>query len=141
MRSSALAFLVAACGTPRTVANPSPIVAAPPPQPAHLASVTPPATPARARCDQPDLSKLTTSANVVGAVCDSRTREWLYGVTVIVTHDADPGIVAITDETGLFAFTLPQGAYKLTFYYGDRTQSRDLIVASNESFVVESFEQ
>jgi hypothetical protein len=142
MRSSALALLVA-CGTPPPVAKPAPVVVAPSPPrpPEHLASVTPPVRRAAARCDQPDLSKLMTSANVVGAVCDAKTREWLQGVTVIIEVASGRTETAITDENGLFAIPLPQGTYRITFYYADLTQSRELIVGSTESFIVEALEQ
>ena len=64
--------------------------------------------------------------NLYGAACDPQLRQWLEGVTVVVTG---PNLVGervfLSDEHGVFEIQIPPGDYTVTYYYADCTWVRN----------------
>ncbi|MEJ7598549.1 MAG: carboxypeptidase regulatory-like domain-containing protein [Kofleriaceae bacterium] len=75
----------------------------------------------------------TTGMSLQGQIKDKKSGENLIGLTVVATSPALQGEqVAITDEQGKYALTVPPGTYTLTFYYDNSTYSRSGIVVRKD---------
>ena len=127
--------MLLACSGPAAVHAPPPRLDPVAPSPKPSKSTATPVTPARPACDQPDLSGLSNAWTVIGAVCEAGTRAWLAGVTVILDRDGQT-LTGMTDERGLFVFSMTPGDYGMTFYYSDITKQRPLHVSSTQSSLI-----
>src|SRR5689334_16572821 len=80
----------------------------------------------------PAAAQTSTSGAVRGRILDKKTKDPVFGATVVATGPALQGQQAeITDDSGGFTITnLPPGVYVLTVYYNDVTFSRPNVLVA-----------